>query len=72
MKHEAEYDQLARLTGLPNLAGVNDPERLERLVAGAWSSLSHASSRMPLRCRVAYTRYAEAALERLENPEAAL
>ena len=39
MKHVDKYEQLAQLTGLPNLANVNDPERLERLVAAAESGL---------------------------------
>ena len=69
MKHVEKYDQLARLTGFPNLAVIYDPERLEGLVATAHSSLAHCTLRCPLRYKVAYQEYAEAAADQLEHPE---
>jgi hypothetical protein len=69
MMHEAQYDRLARLTGLPNLGNVNDPDRLERLICAAWNMLSTSVPGAPLRFTVAYKEYAEAAEYRLENPE---
>jgi hypothetical protein len=69
MKHADKYEQLAQLTGLPNLANVNGPERLERLVAAAESSLAHSTKRCPLRYAVAYRQYGEAAQYRLEHPD---
>ena len=69
MKHADKYERLAQLTGLPNLARVNDPERLERLVAAAESSLAHCTLPCPLRYQVAWREYREAALYKLENPE---
>ena len=67
--HEAKYDQLARLTGLPNLGTVNDPDRLERLISAAWNMLSTSVPGTPLRFTVSLKEYAEAAEHRLENPE---
>jgi len=67
--HEAKYDTLAKLTGLPNLGCVNDPDRLERLISAAWNMLSTSVPGTPLRFSVAYKEYAEAAEYRLENPE---
>ncbi|HWR52216.1 MAG TPA: hypothetical protein VN428_13985 [Bryobacteraceae bacterium] len=69
MKHAEQYEKLARLTGFPNLAAIYDPERLERLVAAADSSLAHCTLQCPLRYKVAYKEYAEAAAYRLEHPE---
>jgi bacterioferritin (cytochrome b1) len=69
MKHADKYERLAQLTGFPNLANVNDPERLERLVAAAASSLAHTTVGCPLRYSVAYRQYAEAAQYRLDHPE---
>jgi bacterioferritin (cytochrome b1) len=69
MKHADKYERLAQLTGFPNLATVNDPERLERLVGNAESSLAHCTLRCPLRYQVALREYGEAALYKLENPE---
>ena len=69
MMHEAKYDKLARLTGLPNLANLNYPDRLERLISAAWNMLSTSVPGTPLRYGVAYKEYAEAAEYRLENPE---
>ena len=69
MKYADQYEQLARLTGLPNLAAINDPERLERLVVAARSSIAHSTVQCPLRFLAAYSEYAKAALYRLENPE---
>jgi hypothetical protein len=69
MKHAEKYDQLASLTGFPNLALINDPERLESLVAAAQSGLAHCTRRCPLRYKVAYQQYAAAAADRLEHPE---
>jgi hypothetical protein len=61
MKHADKYERLTQLTGLPNLAAIVDPERLERLVSAAKSSLAHCTLRCPLRYKVAYSEYAEAA-----------
>jgi hypothetical protein len=69
MKHAEEYEALANLTGLPNLATIHDPERLERLIAAAETSLAHCTPKCPLRYKVAYKQYAEAATYRLEHPE---
>jgi hypothetical protein len=69
MKHANEYERLAKLTGLPDLGTISDPDRLERLVSAARSSLAHCTRRCPLRFKIAYTQYAEAAQDRLENPE---
>ena len=69
MKHVDKYEQLAQLTGLPNLANVNDPERLERLVAAAESGLTHCTPQCPLRYTIAYRPYGEAAQYKLEHPE---
>jgi bacterioferritin (cytochrome b1) len=69
MKHADKYERLAQLTGFPNLANVNDPERLERLVRAAESGLAHCTLQCPLRYKVAYRQYSEAAQYRLEHPE---
>ncbi len=64
-----DHPKLARLTGLPNLANIHDPERLERLVDAAWSALTHTTTKCPLRVKAALKEYAEAASHRLEHPE---
>ena len=69
MKYADRYERLAQLTGLPSLACINDPERLERLVTAAEGMLNHSSLRCPIRYLVAYRQYAQAAHYRLENPE---
>jgi hypothetical protein len=70
MKHAKEYEALAKLTGLPNLATVNNPERLESLVAAANSTPGHSTPECPLRYKIAYREYTGAAAYRLEHPEA--
>jgi hypothetical protein len=69
MHHTDKYERLAQLTGLPNLATINDPDRLERLVTAAQSCLAHCTLRCPLRYKVAYSECAEAAQYRLEHPD---
>lgn len=69
MKHEAKYANLAHLTGLPNLATIIDPERLERLALAARTQLANRTPGCPLRYQVAAEQYAEAAEYRLEHPE---
>jgi hypothetical protein len=66
MNEADRYEALAKLTGLPNLATINDPERLERLVDAAKSSLAHSTRHCPLRYKVAYREYAEGA-DRLQH-----
>ena len=53
MKHADKYERLAQLTGFPNLANVNDPERLERLVTAAESGLAQCTLQCPLRYKLA-------------------
>ncbi len=67
MKYAEKYARLPELTGFPNLANVNDPERLERLVAAAQSSLAHSTIQCPLRYKIAYIEYGEAAQYRLSQ-----
>jgi hypothetical protein len=61
--------KLARLTGLPNLDTINDPERLERLISAAWNMLAHTTPQCPLRFEIAYVEYARLATYRLEHPD---
>jgi hypothetical protein len=71
MLHEEQYAKLARLTGLPNLATIVDPERLQRLVWAAQNQLATQTANCPLRYQVAAKHYAEAAAYRLEHPDEA-
>jgi hypothetical protein len=57
MNQIEDYERLAKLAGLPNLDDVNDPERLERLVAAAESLLAHCTLQCPLRYQVAYRHW---------------
>ena len=64
-----EYKRLAKLTGLPDLSPIYNPERLERLVEIAWGSCRRLVPDCPLRYSLAYMEYAKLAQQRLENPE---
>ena len=67
-----DYAKLARLTGLPDLTAIVNPDRLERLVAAANNMLAHVTPQCPLRVKVALTQYAGLAAARLADPEALL
>ena len=64
-----ETARLARITGLPNLSQIVDPERLEQLAATAEGALAHTTLQAPLRYKVALSAYAAEATRRLENHE---
>ena len=52
-----------------NLAGIVDPERLERLAHAANTAMNHASRKLALRTKVALRQYAAAVTYRLEHAE---
>ena len=61
--------RLAKLTGLPNLETVVDPEHLERLVRTAQSMRNSLELRCPLRYKVALRQYIRQAIARLGDPK---
>ncbi len=67
-----DYAKLARLTGLPNVERIVDPERLESLSRTARGMLTHIEPGSPLRYQVALSQYIEAVDAILEDPEAFL